>query len=183
MDHTNMQINNGTPVMGQSNTKEYAKFSLLIVIIIVVAYGLSTLYPQTDLFIKDLMLKSMGVSLVVFAIFQLIGYKMFVSMFADYDPIAKRIKAYSYAYPFIGLGLGLLYIFNILALWRDIFTAIIMLVGAYGVWRTIREKKNTIHCACLGNIIKLPLSTVALIEDVVMGLMALIMVAMSLGII
>jgi hypothetical protein len=34
------------------------------------------------------------------------------------------------------------------------------------------KRRAGIHCACLGNVIKLPLSTVSLVEDIGMGLMA-----------
>ena len=159
--------------------KEYIKFFALIVAILIAAYGLTLAFSHEGSFIKTYMQHIMGVFFVSFAAFQLLGYKSFVGMFADYDPIAKRIKVYSYAYPFIGIGLGLLYLFDLGGIWRDVFTAIIMLVGAYGVWKTIKEKKGQVHCACLGNIIKLPLSTTTLAEDIVMGLMAVFMIIAS----
>ncbi len=176
-------IMNNKEHMQHNNTntkKEYIKFFALITAILIVAYCLTLAFLHGDSFIKTYMQHVMGVFFISFAAFQLLGYKSFVGMFADYDPIAKRIKAYSYAYPFIGIGLGLLYLFDIGGIWRDAFTAIIMLVGAYGVWKTIKEKKGQVHCACLGNIIKLPLSTTTLVEDIAMGLMAIVMVAVSL---
>jgi hypothetical protein len=47
-------------------------------------------------------------------------------------------------------------------------------VGTIGVYQEIK-KRSGVHRACLGNVIKLPLSTVSLIEDVGMGLMAMFM--------
>jgi hypothetical protein len=45
-----------------------------------------------------------------------------------------------------------------------------------GVAQALREKR-TIQCACLGTALKLPMTKVTLAEDVVMGLMALVMLA------
>jgi hypothetical protein len=114
---------------------------------------------------------------VVFATFKLIGYQMFALMFVGYDIIAKRLKPYAYAYPFIELGLGVLYLANLMPAARDIITVIVMAIGAIGVFQEIKKRRG-IHCACLGNIIKLPLSTVSLIEDVGMGLMAVLMLSL-----
>ncbi|MCA9308873.1 hypothetical protein KC973_00695, partial [Candidatus Saccharibacteria bacterium] len=94
------------------------------------------------------------------------------------DVIAKRFKPYAYLYPFIELGLGVLYLLNLAAAYRDAVTLVIMGVGVVGVTQEIK-KRSGIHCACLGNVIKLPLSTVSLVEDAGMGLMALIMLLMG----
>ena len=100
---------------------------------------------------------------------------MFKEMFAGYDVIAKRSKQYAAAYPFIELALGLAYLVNALPLTRDILTFVIMTVSSIGVFQEIRRRSG-IHCACLGNVIKLPLSTVSLVENVGMGVMALVMI-------
>ena len=49
-----------------------------------------------------------------------------------------------------------------------------MAIGSIGVFQALREKK-TIQCACLGTALKLPMTKVTLIEDVGMGVMALLM--------
>ena len=58
-----------------------------------------------------------------------------------------------------------------------IMTALIMFVGSIGVLLSLRQKKD-IQCACLGTIVKLPISSITLIEDVGMGVMALYMIFM-----
>lgn len=118
----------------------------------------------------------MGVFFVVFASFKFVGYSMFAMMFAGYDVVAKRFKPYAYAYPFIELVLGIMYLDNSAPFARDIITVVVMGVGTIGVVQEL-QKRSGIHCACLGNVIKLPLSTVSLVEDVGMGLMALAMLA------
>lgn len=118
----------------------------------------------------------MGGFFIIFGSFKLIGYEMFVMMFPQYDPIAARSKIYTVTYPFIELFLGFLYVANLLPGIRDVVTLVIFGIGAWGVMQYIgRTKGETIQCACLGNIIKLPLSTVTLIEDVLMASMSVIM--------
>ena len=116
----------------------------------------------------------MGVFFLVFAGFKFAGYAMFTEMFPTYDIVAARWHAYAKLYPFIELALGLLYLINAIPFIRDVFTLIIMAISSVGVARELKRRRG-IHCACLGNIIKLPLSTVSLVENVGMGLMAVYM--------
>lgn len=118
----------------------------------------------------------MGGFFIIFGSFKLIGYEMFVMMFPQYDPIGARSKGYTMVYPFIELFLGFLYVANLLPIFRDLATLVIFGIGAWGVLKyTSRNKNETIQCACLGNVIKLPLSTVTLIEDVLMAGLSVIM--------
>jgi hypothetical protein len=118
----------------------------------------------------------MGGFFIIFGSFKLIGYEAFVLTFPQYDPIAARSRIYTIVYPFIELFLGFLYVANLLPVFRDVIVLAIFGIGAWGVLRyTSQNKDQTIQCACLGNIIKLPLSTVTLIEDVLMAVLSVIM--------
>lgn len=118
----------------------------------------------------------MGGFLIIFGSFKLIGYESFVMLFPQYDPIAARSKIYTMVYPFIELFLGFLYVANLLPVFRDLVTLFIFGIGAWGVLQyTKRSQGEAIQCACLGNVIKLPLSTVTLIEDVLMAVLSVIM--------
>jgi hypothetical protein len=55
-----------------------------------------------------------------------------------------------------------------------------MTVGSLGVIATLRRREQ-IQCACLGTVIQLPMSTVTLIEDAGMALMAAIMLLLPAG--
>jgi Methylamine utilisation protein MauE len=159
-------------VKGEYSPKEIAKFMLVIAGITITSWLLYRGYGQSGL--VEFLRWFMGVFFLVFGSFKLIGYGMFVEMLAGYDVVAQRIKAYANVYPFIELALAGLYLANIAPIPRDLATVLVMGVGSIGVAQEIRRRSG-IHCACLGNVIKLPLSTVSLIEDVGMGLMALIM--------
>jgi hypothetical protein len=161
----------------ESSAKEYVKFLAVLVGITAIATVLNAVIGSGGF--QGWMRMFMGVFFLVFALFKFIGYGMFTDMYAGYDIVAKRFKAYAYAYPFIELSLGLLYLTNTFGVGRDTFTVVIMFISSIGVFQEIK-KRSGIHCACLGNIIKLPLSTTSLVEDVAMGLMALAMLVMGL---
>lgn len=163
-------------VSAESSTKEYLKFGLVLVIITGASFVLQDSLGHPGL--HDWMGWFMGVFFLVFASFKLVGYETFSMMFASYDIIAKRYKPYSYTYPFIELGLAVLYLTDTFPISRNIFTILLMGISSIGVYQEIKRRSG-IHCACLGNIIKLPLSTVSLIEDATMGIMALMMLIVS----
>ena len=164
-DHSEM-------VKAESNKTEYYKSAGVISVIMLSATVMSTVVGFDW---QEWMRWFMGGFFVFFGSFKLIGYEMFILMFPSYDPIAKRFKLYNYFYPFIELLLGFLYCANLYALPRDIITLVFLSIGAWGVLKSI-PRGETVKCACLGNIIKLPLSTVTLVEDVAMASMALIMI-------
>lgn len=113
----------------------------------------------------------MGFFLVVFALLKLFDLPDFADGFQRYDLLAKRFRPYALLYPFLELTLGLAY----LAFWRPVVvylaTVILLGFGALGVITALRRHLD-IECACMGTILKVPLSTVALVEDLGMALMA-----------
>ena len=96
----------------------------------------------------------------------------FASSYAMYDVLAKRVPAYGYVYPFIELGLGVWYLLG----WQPILvnwvTLIVMAFSSIGVILAVVNKQK-IRCACLGAGFNLPMSTVTIIEDLLMAAMAL----------
>ena len=64
---------------------------------------------------------------------------------------------------------------NIAPLTTNVVTLIVMLLGAAGVLKALLDKR-TIRCACLGTALKLPMTTVTLVEDLTMAGMAVVMI-------
>ena len=126
---------------------------------------MSTLLPYSG------MHDFMGFFLVVFSMFKFFDLEGFADGFQMYDLLAKAFRPYAYVYPFLELGLGLGY----LARWEPPFiyaaTVCLMLFGAMGVLRALLQGLD-VECACMGTVLRVPLSTVALIEDFGMALMA-----------
>jgi hypothetical protein len=113
----------------------------------------------------------MGFFLVVFALLKLFDLSGFADGFQMYDLLAHHVRLYAVIYPFLELTLGLAY----LAFWRPVvvYIATVMLLGfgALGVIVALRRHLD-VNCACMGTTLKVPLSTVALVEDLGMALMA-----------
>ena len=121
----------------------------------------------------------MGFFLVVFSMFKFFNLTGFADGFEMYDLLAKRARPYAYVYPFIELGLGL----GFLSRWNPpmvyALTIAMMVFGALGVVSALKKGLN-INCPCMGNVLSVPLSTVTLVEDLGMAVMAGIMLIVSL---
>lgn len=113
----------------------------------------------------------MGLFFVMFSMFKLINIEGFQKGFRMYDILAKRYTAYGYIYPFIELVLGLSYLSNFLPIVINLLTFIVMTISSIGIIKNIKSGMN-LKCACLGTILNVPLSTISIIENVGMGLMA-----------
>lgn len=116
----------------------------------------------------------MGFFLVVFALLKLFDLPGFADGFQMYDLLAKRSRAYALIYPFLELALGLAYLAFVQPDTVYIATVILLGFGALGVISALRRGLD-VNCACMGNTLKVPLSTVALVEDLGMAGMALVM--------
>lgn len=117
---------------------------------------------------------------VVFGLLKVLKLKDFAIAYKEYDIIAMRSGVYAHTYPFIELGLGFLYFSNLVPMVINIITIIVMGIGAIGVYLKLR-KKETIPCACLGTVFKVPMTWVTLVEDLLMVVMAIIMMIVSIG--
>ena len=127
---------------------------------------------------KRAMTHFMGFFFLGFAFFKLLNVSKFADAFAMYDIIAKRSRVYALAYPFIELGLGLLFVTRTGLPLANIVTVIVMSVGLIGVISAVR-KEQAIQCACLGTAFNLPMSVVTIIENSVMIVMAISMLALN----
>ncbi|MBA3648727.1 MAG: cation transporter [Chitinophagales bacterium] len=116
----------------------------------------------------------MAVFFITFSFFKLLNLSGFADGYSTYDFLAKKWKFYAFIYPFIELTFGIWLLFgtNHQLLYVLIFIA--MSFSTFGVINSLR-KKETIECACLGTIFKLPLGTVTLFEDLLMVGMSVIM--------
>ena len=116
----------------------------------------------------------MGLFLLVFAMVKLFDLSSFAVGFAKYDLLAERSRTYALGYPFIELALGLAYLSRWLPQATYFATIAILSFGALGVLNTMKQGKQ-INCACMGQILEVPVSTVTLTENLSMSVMALAM--------
>ncbi len=112
---------------------------------------------------------------LVFGAFKVVNWKGFVDAYSMYDIIAKRSRLYGYVYPLIELSLGFAYLFRFNPGLTNWVTLAVMAISGVGVAKQLLSK-NQITCACLGAVFKIPMTKVTLIEDLLMGVMALAMI-------
>jgi hypothetical protein len=95
-----------------------------------------------------------------------------------YDLGASWWPTWGLIYPFIELGLGLLYLTGESLEMAHGITIAVLGFSSIGVIRSVMSKQ-TIQCACLGDVFNLPMTTVTIIEDLAMVVMAAVMLAMG----
>ena len=171
MDHQEHQEH----LQGAQHTKTTFKDYLPLIYIFIFIIGAT--WFEIQYFIKDFSLVSrmrifMGFFFLVFGFFKVLSWKDFAWTYAGYDIIAKRSMAYSWAYPAIELLLGAAFLLNFQPVATNLITFVIMSIGSIGVAQNLLSK-NQIQCACLGTLIKVPLSKISLMEDLLMAVMAL----------
>ncbi len=116
----------------------------------------------------------MGLFFIVFSFFKFLDYKGFPDSFKRYDPLAKKIPGYASFYPFLETALGIAFLGSwqlpiVLSL-----TLVVLSFTTFGVLRALVGKAE-IECACLGTVLKLPMTEATLIENGVMLIMASIL--------
>ena len=107
----------------------------------------------------------------IFSTFKLLDIRGFAEGYATYDLLARQWYVYGFIYPFLELGLGILYLKTVFPITTQILTIVIMGFSSLGVINSLL-KKQKIRCSCLGTIINVPLSTVTLVEDLAMVILA-----------
>jgi copper chaperone CopZ len=108
---------------------------------------------------------------IVFGAFKLLDVPAFANAYARYDVVAKAFKPWGYAYPFVEVALGMAFLFGYNMITLSWIALILSAIGAVGVIKA-NLNKQTIQCACLGTVFKLPMSFITVIENVGMATMA-----------
>lgn len=152
---------------------------VLLIFFFVTAISLIAAWQTQHHFAMTWMRYFMAGFFFAFSFFKLLDVKGFAESYAMYDLIAKRIPFYGKVYPFIELLLGFLFLLNWQPLWVNAFTILLMSVSLTGVLQSVLNKTK-IRCACLGAVFNLPMSTVTIIEDGLMVVMAAWMILMEL---
>ena len=114
----------------------------------------------------------MGIVLIGLSSLKLWDWDGFSKSFQKYDVIAKRNSAYAKAYPIMEMLIGIALILQIFVL--NVAAALIVLISisTIGVVQSIVTKKE-IECACMGSKIKVPMTSLTLIENGIMMIMAI----------
>lgn len=111
----------------------------------------------------------------VFSFFKLMNLKGFAEGYKSYDIVAKQLPVWGFVYPFVELGFAILLLTGFQPVLVNTAIFLIMGISVIGVIQSL-VRKTSFQCACLGTIIKLPLSKLTLFEDLLMIGMSLAMV-------
>ena len=111
---------------------------------------------------------------ITFSFFKFLDLRAFADSYSMYDLLAKRVRAYGFVYPFIELAMGIAYLTHFAPNSTYIATIVVMGFSSLGVIQSVLDKKK-IKCACLGAVFNLPMTTVTIIEDLLMVAMAVLM--------
>lgn len=104
---------------------------------------------------------------LVFSFFKLLNLKGFSESYSMYDVVAKKWNGWGYVYAFTELALGIAFLTGFNPILTNTITFVVMTVSIIGVLQSVTNKRK-IKCACLGAVFNLPMSTITIIEDLLM---------------
>ena len=172
IDDFSASSNNSTLEIDQEQSKLQQLKPLLIILTYISVASILMNYKNWNS--SEAMLDFMGLFYIVFSFFKMLDLKGFPESFRMYDPLAKRLPIYGRIYPFIETGLGLMLLMRYEVKIALIITLFVLGVTTIGVTKTLLDKKS-IRCACLGTVLKLPMTEATFIENIIMIVMAISM--------
>ena len=147
---------------------------LLLIIFYITSASLLLNFKNWNL--NEFMLDFMGLFFIVFSFFKMLDLNGFLQSFKMYDPLAKRVSFYGRIYPFIETLLGLMFLMRYEINIALIITLVLLVITTIGVSKVLLQKQS-IQCACLGTVLKLPMTEATLIENSIMIIMAILMLS------
>ena len=144
---------------------------LMLVFFYILLVTLAVEFVYGNFVLHRFMPNFMASFFLVFSFFKMLDLAGFASSYAMYDVLAKRVPAYGFVYPFIELSLGTSYLLGYRPMLINMITLIVMAFSSVGVILAVMNKQK-IRCACLGTGFNLPMTTVTIIEDLLMAAMA-----------
>ena len=146
---------------------------LLLIIFYITSASLLLNFKNWNL--NEFMLDFMGLFFIVFSFFKMLDLNGFTQSFKMYDPLAKRVSFYGRIYPFIETLLGLMFLMRYEINIALITTLVLLVTTTIGVSKVLLQKQS-IQCACLGTVLKLPMTEATFIENSIMIVMAIVMI-------
>jgi copper chaperone CopZ len=150
----------------------YKPLLIIVSFIIGIAYLITLKSENDQVFLKEFLHHVMTGFFLVFSFFKLLDVKGFASSFHMYDIVAKKFYFYGLLYPFLELAIGIACLMNWNVKYAYAFEIQLMALGLIGVIQS-NLNKESIKCACLGNVFNLPMSKITIIENTSMILIGL----------
>ena len=169
LDEINSDLTNGGSKLKQLKP-------LFLILFYITSSSVLINYQNWNL--NEFMLDFMGLFFISFSFFKMLDLEGFIKSFQMYDPLAKRVSFYGVLYPFIETALGLMFLTKIKVFSALILSVFVLGLTTIGVGKVLFSKKS-IQCACLGSVLKLPMTEATFIENAIMILMSIFMLFKS----
>lgn len=165
------------PIGDEKDTRSWLETykPILLIFSYLMAVTLLVQWYRGEFVLMDWMHHFMAGFFLVFSFFKMLNLKGFAESYSMYDIVARKFPAWGYIYAFTELVLGIAFLIHLTPLITYSVTLVVMSVSIVGVLKTVLDKKR-IQCACLGDVFKLPMSTVTIIEDGLMIAMSAFMI-------
>ena len=151
-------------VSSSEKKRDNKRIAYLLIAIIVIGWILSWKF--------DVMGEFMWWFFVVVSLLKLLDLKGFVTAYEKYDLIAMRYSIWWWIYPFIELAIWIGFLLSFYIQIIVVITLILMIIGT--IWVAKKLMKNEkFQCACLWTKLNVPLTNLTLVEDLLMGIMSL----------
>lgn len=160
------------PVVIEKSFKIYKP--LILIVLFLLGICILVQFPFDSFSIKLAMRHFMAGFFIVFSFFKLLNIEGFANSYKMYDILSQKWGSWAYVYPFVELFLGVLYLINFQQDLTNWLTIIVLGLGSIGVIESNLNRRK-IKCACLGDVFNLPMTSVTIIENGTMILMAALM--------
>ena len=180
LSETNHQQHIVAPVTDEEETKSWIETYKPILLIFGYIIGITLLveYMHGEFFWMRWMSHFMAGFFLVFSFFKLLNLKGFAESYSMYDIVAKKWNGWGYVYAFTELALGVAFLTGFSLFLTNSVTFVVMSVSIIGVLQSVANKRK-IKCACLGAVFNLPMSTITIIEDLLMiGMSGIMLITM-----
>lgn len=174
-DYKVSQFDNNTTTSMLTHTEEEKPSYKPIYIIFAYLIAINIIISAKTMQLTEFMPNFMASFFLVFSFFKLLDLEGFADGYSSYDIIARKFYQYGYVYPFLELAFGITYLLIPHNLYFNIAVLIVMLISSIGVIKA-KFSKQQFYCACVGTFLKVPLGSIAIIEDLLMTVMALVMI-------
>ncbi len=161
--------------------KQYSPLIIWISVILLITYLISHVYYDYNRWSMMDMQVLMWVRFLVFWLIKLVDLNGFVSMFRQYDPLARLVSWYGYIFPLIEIWLWVIYLWDTyMQYWLATNIVAAIITGITSIWIVwvLMAKQSTVRCACMWSKATTPLWRPSLIEQWGMCLMAVWMLRM-----
>ena len=180
LSEANHQSHTSAPVLAEEETKTWLETYKPILLIFGYITGISLLIElmHGEFSLMRWMNHFMAGFFLIFSFFKLLNLKGFADSYSMYDVVAKKWNGWGYVYAFTELALGLAFLTGFNPILTNSITFVVMTVSIIGVLQSVFNKRK-IKCACLGDVFKLPMSTITIIEDALMiGMSGVLLITM-----